>query len=186
MMNKLYISNLPDSATEDALRAHFAACGGVCQVEIRVDSRGRRSVGLAAVTMTSPTYATRARTQLDGAPFAGQPLHVSDAPISASRTAPPAVMIAQQFRERNNMTYDLSCRGTPLILRVFASEDDRWRVEARATEAPDALIARGYGATRCEALGEALREYNADATGLPKPAVDADAVIEAMRSIRAV
>jgi RNA recognition motif-containing protein len=195
MTNKLYITNLASNVTEEQLRAHFAACGGVCDVEIR---RAASSIQ-AFVTMTSPTYASRARA-LDGSILAGQTLHVSDARGGGHGRAKDddktsLAKIQQQFRGRDNMTYELTCAGAPLTLRVFlldavggVSAED-WRVEARATDAPEAFVASGSGTTRREALTIALRGLNSNSTSTassPTRVVDADAVIAAMRAVRAV
>ncbi|HVJ95132.1 MAG TPA: RNA-binding protein [Labilithrix sp.] len=111
MTNKLYVSNVPIDSTEAALRSHFAACGGVADVELVFDPRSGKPRGLAYVTMTSPAFASAALRQLDGAVFGGASLHVSDSPIRAGDRAAPKVKIVQQFRERANMTYDLDCEG---------------------------------------------------------------------------
>lgn len=186
MTNKLYVANVPLDTTEDALRRHFAACGGVSEVEILTDHRGANPRGLARVTMTSPAYAAAAINRLDGAPFDGKSLRVSDVPIRAEKAPGPTVKVVQQFRERGNMTYDLDCSGLPLTLRIFPLEGDHWRVEARSTDAADAVVVHGSGATRRDALGAAVRDWNDRAAATCARALDGDGLLKAMRDIRAV
>lgn len=186
MANKLYVANVPVDASEDALRRHFAACGGVCDVEIMVEPRSGKPRGLACVTMTSPAYATAALGRLDGAHFEGQTLRVSDAPIRSGKPAAPKVKIMQQFRERLNMAYDLDCNGVPLTLRIFPHERDRWRVEARPTDAANAVVVSGSGATRRDALADVVRAWNEGAMASRLVPLDGEGVLTAMRDVRAV
>ena len=78
--NKLYVANVPDDTTREALRRHFSVCGGVLQVDLPEDHQRGKMRGLACVTMTSPAFANAARSQLDGVSFAGRVLRVSDVP----------------------------------------------------------------------------------------------------------
>jgi hypothetical protein len=108
---------------------------------------------------------------------------------------PITTKITQQFRERHNMTYELQCAGTPLVLRMYPSDGDivdapagtpeEWRVEARRTDAPDAVVATASAATRAEALrkvGEWCRENHA--SGLSS--LDWDAVVRALTLVKAL
>lgn len=185
MTSKLYVANVPLETSEDALRTHFASCGGVLDVEIMFERNSGKSRGLACVTMTSPAYATAALERLNGAAFEGKQLQVSDAPIRANRPAPPAVKIVQQFRERSNMAYDLSCSGVPLTLRIFP-DGERWRIEARANDAAGARVVSGGGATRGDALADVVRTWNEDAASYGARPLDGEGLLSAMRDVRAV
>lgn len=182
MTNRLYVANVPFGTTEEALRRHFASCGGVADIEIGSE-RGRNPRGLARVTMTSPAYAAVAVSTLDRAPFDGNVLRVSDARIDPESTT-PKVRIVQQFRERSNMTYDLDCAGMPLTIRVFAFEADRWRVEARSTDAADAVVVSASAATRSDAVHAVMRQWNE--RGSSSTSIDTDGVLRAMSDVRAV
>jgi hypothetical protein len=182
MTNTLYVANVPFGTTEEALRRHFASCGGVADVELGSE-RGRHPRGLARVTMTSPAYAAAAVGALDRASFEGNVLRVSEAPIDAESSA-PKVRIVQQFRERTNMTYDLDCAGVPLTIRVFAIEDGTWRLEARSTEAADAVVVTASAATRRDALDAVLRQWNDRAPSLTS--IDNGGVLRAMSDVRAI
>lgn len=181
MTNRLYVANLPFDTTEDALRRHFATCGGVSDVEL---GQGKNPRGLARVTMTSAAYAAAAVGRLDRASFEGRLLRVSDSPIHAERSTPP-VRIVQQFRERANMTYDLDCAGMPLTIRMFPIEADSWRVEARSTDAADAVVIVASAATRRDALGAVLRQWNERACS-SLGSIDADALLRALSDVRAI
>lgn len=183
--NKVYVSNVPLDASELALRTHFAACGGVCDVEILTEASGA-SRGVAHVTMTSPAYASAA-LRLDGAVFGGQALRVSDAPPARAEKKPAnPVKIVQQFRERANMAYDLDCAGVPLVLRIFASGETAWRIEARATDAADAVIVESTAETRRDALAGVVRAWNDEAFARGVRPLDGEGLLAAMRDVRAV
>lgn len=186
MTMKLHVSNVPLDTTEDSLRRHFSTCGGVADVELLLDSRTGRPRGLANVTMTSTTYAQRALANLDGAPFGSATLRVSTHANREGREAGPTVKIVQQFRERSKMAYDLDCAGSPLTLRISRGEQGRWSIEARSTDAADAIVASGSAETGDAALAEALRAWNVAAETSPRRALDADAVTRAMRDVRAI
>ncbi len=186
-MTKLYVGNLAEGATEHALRTHFASCGGVADVEILTHPRTGRPRGLAVVTMTSQTFADAALRRLDGADFDGRPLRISERPIRAEDGPRPSkVKIAQQFRERTNMTYELDCAGAPLIVRVFPTDDDRWRIEARTSDRDDATVITGAAATRREALADVARGWREHTASMALPVLDWDAVTTAMSDVRAV
>jgi RNA recognition motif-containing protein len=184
--NKLYIANLPFDTTEDALRQHFASCGGVLQVDLPDDKLRGKMRGLARVTMTSPAFANAALTKLDGVSFAGRVLRVTESPPAANAAPKPTVIIVQQFRERSNMAYDLDCAGLPLVVRIFPEDRDRWRIEARVNDAVDARVVSATGATRAAALAGVIGQWNANAAANDTRALDGDALSRALQSVRAV
>lgn len=190
MTTKLHVANVPHDATEEALRQHFSTIGGVADVELLFDARTNRPRGLARVTMTNTHYAEQALAKLDGVAFGTAVLRVTDTPVKSGAEAPPKVKIMQQFRERGTMVYDLDCAGAPLTLRFTEARDgDRgsaWTVEARSTEAADAIIAVGNAPSGGAALSEALRAWNVAAETTPRLAVDADAVAKAMYDVKAI
>jgi RNA recognition motif. (a.k.a. RRM, RBD, or RNP domain) len=75
---KLYVGNLPFSATEDSVRTHFAAHGTVEKVSLVNDRETGRPRGFGFVEMPSAD-ATRAMQALDGKDFGGRPLKVNEA-----------------------------------------------------------------------------------------------------------
>lgn len=179
MTTRLYVSNLPFDTTEHALRRHFAAYGGVLDVELASEHK-KSQRGRARVTMTSPAFAAAALAALDRAVFEGKELRVSDSPLPAEPA--PAVKVVQQFRERGNMTYELDCAGRPLTVRIFPADDERWRVEARAKDTAEADVKSASGASRREAVETVIRDWN----GSAGVAVDTDALLRAMAEVRAI
>lgn len=77
-MAKIYVGNLPFSATEDQLRALFAAHGNVESVALPNDRETGRPRGFGFVEM-SQADASRAIQALNGQDFGGRPLRVNEA-----------------------------------------------------------------------------------------------------------
>ena len=99
----------------------------------------------------------------------------------------PKTRITQQFRERHNMTYELECAGTPLVLRMFPAEGETeaWRVEARRSDQPDAVVAIASAPTREQALRE-IEAFGRDQPASGLSALDWEAVIKALVSVKAI
>ncbi len=76
---KLYIGNLPFSATEQILVDTFAQCGTVESAKIIMDRESGRSKGFAFVEMSSPEEAAEVIESFNGADFEGRPLRISEA-----------------------------------------------------------------------------------------------------------
>jgi RNA recognition motif-containing protein len=79
MAAKLYVGNLPYSATEDGLKSHFSSAGSVASVKIIIDRETGRSKGFGFVEMDSDDGAQSAVSQLDGQEYEGRSLRVSEA-----------------------------------------------------------------------------------------------------------
>lgn len=77
-MTKLYVGNLPFSATEDTVRALFAAYGNVDKVALINDRETGRPRGFGFVEM-SGADAQNAMQSLNGKDFGGRPLKVNEA-----------------------------------------------------------------------------------------------------------
>jgi RNA recognition motif-containing protein len=182
MTSKLYVANLPAETTEHALRSHFQACGAVFDVELLYQRGTGKPRNVACVTMSNAQNATEALARLDGAPFEGRALRVTSSPPGTKPVR--TVTIKQQFRERGHMTYDLDCAGVPLTLRIFPEgEGDEWRIEARSTEAEDAVVLSSSGTVRRTVLQELVRTWNARPGVSP---LDGVALLEAMTEVRAI
>jgi RNA recognition motif-containing protein len=74
MSKKLYVGNLPFSATEDELRELFGRHGSVDSVKVITDRETGRPRGFAFVEMSEPSAATNAIRALDGTQLGGRPL----------------------------------------------------------------------------------------------------------------
>lgn len=77
-MTRIYVGNLPFSATEDSLRALFATHGTVEKVSLINDRDTGRPRGFGFVEMSSAD-AARAIQALNGTDFGGRPLRVNEA-----------------------------------------------------------------------------------------------------------
>lgn len=85
MGKKLYVGNLPFSATEDVLADSFAECGTVDSVRIITDRDTGRSKGFGFVEMSTDEEATTAITKFNGAMYEGRAMTVSEAKPMAPR-----------------------------------------------------------------------------------------------------
>jgi RNA recognition motif-containing protein len=77
-MTKIYVGNLPFSATEEQVRQAFAAHGTVESVNVVLDRETGRPRGFAFVEMNRAD-ASRAIQALNGADMGGRPLRVNEA-----------------------------------------------------------------------------------------------------------
>ena len=77
-MTKLYVGNLPFSATEDSVRTAFAVHGAVESLSLVTDRATGQPRGFGFVEMSNDD-ATRAMQALNGTDFGGRPLKVNEA-----------------------------------------------------------------------------------------------------------
>ena len=77
-MTKLYVGNLPFSATEEAVKTLFANHGTVEKVSLIADRETGRPRGFGFVEM-SDSDASRAMQALNGQDFDGRPLKINEA-----------------------------------------------------------------------------------------------------------
>ena len=76
---RLFIGNLPYSATEADLRAHFAPIAPPSHVAMPVDRETGRPRGFAFVEFAEREQAEEVIRKFDAQPFQGRPLAVSEA-----------------------------------------------------------------------------------------------------------
>ncbi len=76
---KLYVGNLPFSASEDELGDTFGEFGAVASVKIINDRETGRSKGFGFVEMNNDEEAKAAMSELDGKDFGGRNLKVNEA-----------------------------------------------------------------------------------------------------------
>ena len=79
MSKKLYVGNLPFSATESDLRALFQPHGEVESVNVIMDRETGRARGFAFVEMREASDAANAIRALDGSDMGGRSLRVNEA-----------------------------------------------------------------------------------------------------------
>lgn len=77
METKLYVGNLPYSATEDELRDLFAQAGTVASVALIKDRDTGQSKGFAFVEMSNQSEAEKAIQTFNGYMMANRPLKVN-------------------------------------------------------------------------------------------------------------
>jgi len=76
---RLFVGNIPYSATEDDLRALFARCGTVASVRVITDFDTGRSKGYGFVEMATPQEAERAQRELNNSAMGGRTIIVNEA-----------------------------------------------------------------------------------------------------------
>ena len=79
MGKRIYVGNIPFSATEEELRELFAQHGSVTGVDVIMDRETGRPRGFAFVEMEDPAAADAAIGALDGSDLAGRSLRVNEA-----------------------------------------------------------------------------------------------------------
>ena len=86
MSKKLYIGNLPYSATDQSLSDKFSACGTVNSAKVIMDRDSGRSKGFAFVEMSTDAEATNTISRFNGSDLDGRAINVSEAKPMAPRT----------------------------------------------------------------------------------------------------
>jgi cold-inducible RNA-binding protein len=201
MVTKLYVGNLPDDVSTNALRARFAEVAPVADVELAVDRSSGRMRGYAFVRMESPEGARRAIDQLNGAMFEERRLRVNEAgeereegrsgSRSGGKSKKDEVRVTMQFRERHGMTYEVDCAGTALCIRMLPTDQSEksWRIEAILKQAVDENshpVIAATAATRALAIEEISRMWNVERPLRGLPAIGWDAVTHALIAVRAM
>jgi RNA recognition motif-containing protein len=78
-MKKLFVGNLPFSATEDDLRTLFDGFGSVASLQIVMDRETGRSRGFAFVEINDDAEADEAIRRVNGRELKGRALNVNEA-----------------------------------------------------------------------------------------------------------
>jgi RNA recognition motif-containing protein len=85
MGKKLYVGNLPFSATDQILSDTFAQCGKVESSKIIIDRDSGRSKGFGFVEMSTEAEALDAISKFNGADYDGRAMTVNEARPMAPR-----------------------------------------------------------------------------------------------------
>lgn len=85
MGKKLYVGNLPFSATDQILHDTFSQCGAVESARIITDRDSGRSKGFGFVEMSSDEEAQNAIAKFNGTDYEGRPMTVNEARPMESR-----------------------------------------------------------------------------------------------------
>jgi RNA recognition motif-containing protein len=86
MGRKLYVGNLPYSATEQVLHDTFSACGTVDSATTITDRDTGQSKGFGFVEMSSDSEAQKAIQELNGTSLDGREIKVNEAKPKAPRS----------------------------------------------------------------------------------------------------
>jgi RNA recognition motif-containing protein len=199
--HRLYVGNLPDNVSTEALKAPFAKHGTVTNVHMAIDRQSGRSLGYAFVSMSTDAEARAAIAALDGTMFEERPLRVNDASAdrddsgqrgrsrqenrAREKEEAKACRITSQFREAQNMCYELDCRGITLSLRIFPTDrtERAWRIEASMPGGSEKVVSDDCP-TRGAALEQIARSWLAQPVTLPP--VEWNLVTAAMAAVRAI
>ena len=87
MNTKMYVGNLPFSATEDDVRALFTDYGTVTDIHLPMDRDSGRPRGFAFVTMDSQTAMNEAIRVLNEKDYGGRNLTINEARPKEDRPA---------------------------------------------------------------------------------------------------
>ena len=79
MNTKMYVGNLPFSATTDDVSVLFSEFGSVTDVHLPMDRDSGRPRGFAFVTMDTPAAMNAAITALNGHEYGGRKLAINEA-----------------------------------------------------------------------------------------------------------
>ncbi len=85
MGRKLYVGNLPYSASEQSLQDTFSQCGTVDSVNVITDRDTGHSKGFGFVEMSSDSEAQKAIQELNGTEIDGREIKVNEAKPKAPR-----------------------------------------------------------------------------------------------------
>lgn len=86
MSTKLYVGNLPYSATDETLAESFAQFGTVQSARVIMDRDSGRSKGFGFVEMSTASEAAESISRLNGQQLDGRAINVSEAKPMAPRT----------------------------------------------------------------------------------------------------
>jgi len=89
MSTKLYVGNLPYSATDQTLADAFSQCGTVNSARVIMDRDSGRSKGFGFVEMSSPSEAADSISRLNGKQLDGRAMNVSEAKPMSPKTDRP-------------------------------------------------------------------------------------------------
>ena len=193
-MPKLHVSNLSSSATLSSVRQLFSLVGEVLDIEALAERNRAGSVPSVIVTMATLSAAEDAVRKLHGRLFHDRSMIVAllaanEADLqrgAKGKPKPPAVVVAQQYRERQGMAYELDCSGLRLTVRFSFNDSATQRAEARATLGTD-FVAEATAATRELALVSVAEAWRRQSLGSPPaPELDWELVVSALKSVRAV
>jgi len=139
--SRLFVRNLPYSATEDDLRESFEQFGTIEEVHLPASKSGT-SKGFALILFTEPSGAVEAFQAMDGATFQGRILHII--PASAKRdTALDEFALSKLPLKKQNMIRKKQNASTSTF---------NWNALYMSQDAVNASVANRLGVSKSELL----------------------------------
>jgi len=86
MGKKLYVGNLPHSASNQTLLDTFSSCGTVASANVIMDRDTNQNKGFAFVEMSNDSEARKAIQELNGFSLGGREIKVSEAKAKVPRS----------------------------------------------------------------------------------------------------
>jgi RNA recognition motif-containing protein len=112
MAVRLFVGNLPYSATEAELREHFSAVGTVSYISLPTDRETGKPRGFAFIEFSDSGQAQEAIRRFNNQPFKGRPIAVNEARPRDDRPAgggaPPRPMAPRPERRPSTEAADFS------------------------------------------------------------------------------
>jgi len=99
MGKRLYVGNLPFSATEDSMKEAFSQFGAVESVTLIMDNQTGQSKGFGFVELATQQEANDAIAKMNGYEMDGRTLKVSEAKQKVDRDSGPRRSQAGGFRQ---------------------------------------------------------------------------------------
>lgn len=145
--SRLFIRNLPYTATEEELENHFSKYGTVSQVHIVIDKETRRSKGFAYVLFALPESAARALEEMDSSTFQGRLLHVMPA-----KQKKPSHLQESKSDERTSSKTLKQQRNSERKASEEAGNTSAWNSLYMRPDTVVENIARKFGVSKSELL----------------------------------
>lgn len=139
--SRLFVRNLPYTATEDDLIAHFGSFGSLEEVHLPVNSKGK-SKGFAMVLYSDPSAALAAFQSADRSTFQGRLIHV----------LPAAAKKEQKLDEYELSKLPLKKQNLIRKKAEAASNTFNWNSLYMNQDAVNASVADRLGVTKSELL----------------------------------
>ncbi|XP_076939997.1 multiple RNA-binding domain-containing protein 1-like [Bidens hawaiensis] len=141
---RLFVRNLPYTATEDDLREHFSKFGNLSQVHLMVDKDTKRSKGLAYILYALPESAARALEDLDNSIFQGRLLHIMPA-------KPKIVPVKKDDFDQHSKTFKQQ-RKEKRKKSEISGDTRAWNSLLMRQDTVVENIAREFGRSKSESL----------------------------------
>ena len=119
MGRKLYVGNLPYSATEETLRETFSKCGDVDSATMITDRDTGQSKGFGFVEMSRDSEAQKAIQELNGSTLDGREIKVNEAKPKAPRRGGGAFGLARPLLWPGRRAASAARRGTKTLTRAI-------------------------------------------------------------------